>query len=112
MPGRAKTRPPRVAGWSLVLGAVVLFGWSAWTVWQDEPGARTGPDHTRDAVLRAARQEIAALNTMNPAQVAAGLRAWSDAATGPLRKRFEAGAARTPSGWRLESLTAIPAGAR
>jgi Mce-associated membrane protein len=28
------------------------------------------------------------------------------------RKRFEAGTARTPSGWRLESLTAIPAGAR
>ncbi|WP_301177409.1 hypothetical protein [Actinomadura geliboluensis] len=170
---RARRRGGGVVGWSLVLGAVVLFGWSAWTVWQDEPGARSGPDHTRDGVLRAARQQIAALNTMNPAQVDAGLRAWSDTATGPLReqleqdrpqnrakigrsrttaaatvtgaavtsldvragkarviasvqvkltlrdgaptlqrKRFEAGAARTPSGWRLESLTAIPAGAR
>lgn len=28
------------------------------------------------------------------------------------RKRFEAGAVRTAAGWKLESLTAIPAGAR
>lgn len=28
------------------------------------------------------------------------------------RKRFEAGLSRTPDGWKLESLTAIPAGAR
>ncbi|TDD79628.1 hypothetical protein E1293_22705 [Actinomadura darangshiensis] len=142
-------------------------------MWQDEPGARTGPERTRDVVLKSAREQIAALNTMDPARVDAGLRAWLDASTGALRqqlqqdepqnrtkigqsrtaadatvtgaavtsldaragkakviasvqvklalqggsptlqrKRFEAGTSRTPSGWKLESLTAIPAGAR
>ncbi|NKZ08970.1 hypothetical protein [Actinomadura latina] len=172
---RPRRRPPgrRLIGWALVAAAVVFLGWSSWAVRQDESGARSGPDRTRDAVLRSAGQQIAALNTMDPAQVDAGLRAWSDASTGALReqlerdraqnrvkigqsrtsaaatvtgaavtsldvragkakviasvqvkltlrggtptlqrKRFEAGTARTPSGWKLESLTAIPAGAR
>lgn len=175
---RAERRRPLFArwgliGWAAIIAAALFLAWSAWTVWQDDPAARTGPEHTRDVVLRSARQQVAALNTMNPAEVDAGLRAWLDASTGPLhdqlkrdepqnrtkigksrttaaatvtgaavtslderagkakviasvqveltlhggsptlqRKRFEAGTARTPSGWKLESLTAIPAGAR
>ncbi|MFG2087485.1 MULTISPECIES: hypothetical protein [unclassified Spirillospora] len=162
-----------LVGWAAILAAVLFLGWSAWTVWQDDPSARMVPEQTRDLVLRSAGQQIAALNTMNPAEVDAGLRAWLDASTGPLhdqlkrdepqnrttigksrttaaatvtgaavtsldvragkakviasvqveltlhggsptlqRKRFEAGTTRTPSGWRLESLTAIPVGAR
>ncbi|WP_207946997.1 hypothetical protein [Actinomadura sp. 7K507] len=160
-------------GWAAILAAAVFLGWSGWSVRQDEPGERTGPERTRDLVLRSARSQIAALNTMDPAEVDTGLRAWLDASTGPLhdqlerdepqnrtkigksrttaaatvtgaavtsldaregkakviasvqveltlqggsptlqRKRFEAGAARTPSGWKLESLTAVPVGAR
>ncbi|TDC55236.1 hypothetical protein E1281_13495 [Actinomadura sp. KC345] len=160
-------------GWAAVLAAAAFLGWSAWSVRQDDPAARTGPERTRDLVLRSARAQIAALNTMDPAHVDTGLRAWLDASTGPLhdqlerdepqnraeigksrttaaatvtgiavtsldvragkaqviasvqvkltlrggaptlqRKRFEAGTARTPSGWRLESLTAVPVGAR
>ena len=160
-------------GWTVLAAAVLFLGWTIWAVWQDDPDTRNGPDHTRDTVLRSARRQIAALNTMDPAQVDAGLRAWSDASTGALhdqldrdkaqnrvkigrsrttaaatvtgaavvsidtdagkakviasvqvkltlkggsptlqRKRFEAGTARTPSGWKLESLTAIPVGAR
>lgn len=172
-PGAAKRRGRGMVGWALVVAALVFLGWSSWAVWQDRPGEQSGPDRTRDVVLKSARQQIAALNTMDPAQVDAGLRAWLDASTGPLReqlerdaaqnrvkigrsktsaaatvtgvavtsldvragkakviasvqvkltmqggsptlqrKRFEAGAARTASEWRLESLTAIPAGAR
>lgn len=162
-----------VVGWAAVLVGAVFFGWSAWVVWRDEPAVRSGPERAREVVLRSARQQIAALNTMDPAEVDAGLRAWLDASTGPLhdqlerdqpqnrvkignsrttaeatvtgaavtsldvragkaeviasvqveltlrggaptlqRKRFEAGTTRTPAGWKLESLTAIPAGAR
>lgn len=163
-----------LVGWAAVVAAVVFLGWSGWTVWQDDPGARpSGPERVRDVVLKGAREQIAVLNTMNPARVDDGLRAWLDASTGPLhdqlkrdepanrakigksrttaeatvtgaavtsldvragkakviasvqvelalqggaptlqRKRFEAGTSRTPSGWKLESLTAIPAGAR
>jgi Mce-associated membrane protein len=162
-----------LVGWAAIVAAAVFLGWSAWAVWQDDPAARTGPERVRDVVLRSAREQIAALNTMNPAQVDAGLRAWSSASTGALRdqlqrdepqnrvkigrsrttaaatvtgaavtsldiaagkakviasvqvklalqggsptlqrKRFEAGTVRTPSGWKLESITAIPVGAR
>jgi Mce-associated membrane protein len=171
---RASIRPERgMIGWALVAAAVVFLAWSSWAVWRDGSGERSGPDRTRDAVLASAGRQIAALNTMDPAHVDAGLQAWLDASTGALReqlerdraqnrvkigqsetsaaatvtgaavtsldvragkakviasvqvklalrdgsptlqrKRFEAGTARTPSGWRLESLTAIPAGAR
>lgn len=76
-------------GWAAILAAALFLGWSGRTVWQDDPGARTGPEHTRDAVLRSAREQIATLNTMNPAQVDAGLRAWSDASTGPLHDQLK-----------------------
>ncbi|MEU5995396.1 hypothetical protein ABZ806_41015 [Spirillospora sp. NPDC047418] len=170
---QSTTKRRRMVGWALVAAAVVFLGWSSWATWQDGSGEQSGPDRTRDVVLKSAAQQIAALNTMDPAQVDAGLRAWLDASTGPLReqlerdaaqnrvkigrsktsaaatvtgaavtsldvragkakviasvqvklalqggsptlqrKRFEAGTARTASGWRLESLTAIPAGAR
>ncbi|MFB4305451.1 hypothetical protein [Actinomadura sp. GTD37] len=160
-------------GWAALAAAVLLLAWSGWAVRQDGAEPRSGPANARDAVLRSARQQVAALNTMNPAQVDAGLRAWADASTGALRdqldrdraqnrakigrsrttaaatvtgaavvsldaragkakviasvqvtltlhggsptlqrKRFEAGTTRTPSGWKLESLTAIPVGAR
>ncbi|MGI5417859.1 hypothetical protein [Actinomadura luteofluorescens] len=162
-----------VAGWTVVAAAVVFLAWSGWTAWHGEPDARSGPERARDVVLRSAREQIAALNSMDPARVDTGLLAWRDASTGALhdqlardepqnrakigqsrttaaatvtgaavtsldvregkakviasvqvklalrggaptlqRKRFEAGTVRTPSGWRLESLTAIPVGAR
>ncbi|MEV3927117.1 hypothetical protein [Actinomadura coerulea] len=160
-------------GWAAIAVAAALLAWSGWTVRHDEPDTRSGPERARDLVLRSAREQIAALNSMDPARVDAGLRAWRDASTGALhdrlaqdepqnrtrigqsrttaeatvtgaavtsldvragkakviasvqvklalrggaptlqRKRFEAGTVRTPSGWRLESLTAIPVGAR
>ncbi|MFD0684253.1 hypothetical protein [Actinomadura fibrosa] len=162
-------------GWAAVLAAACFLAWSSWTVWRDGggDGGPSGPERDRDLVLRAARQQIAVLNTMDCDHVDDGLRAWLDVSTGPLhdqlrrdepqnrtkiaqsrtgatatvtgaavtsldaragqakviasvhvtltlrggaptlqRKRFEAGLARTPAGWRLQSLTAIPAGAR
>jgi len=162
-----------LVGWAAIAAAAVFLAWSGWTVWRDEPDARSGPERARDVVLRSAREQIAALNSMDPARVDAGLRAWRDASTGALhdqlardeprnrtkigqsrttaaatvtgaavtsldvregkakviasvqvklalqggaptvqRKRFEMGTVRTPSGWKLESLTAIPVGAR
>lgn len=160
-------------GWTAITAAAVFLAWSGWAAWHGEPDARSGPERARDAVLASAREQIAALNSMDPARVDAGLRAWQDASTGALhdqlardeprnrtkigqartaasatvtgaavtsldvragkgkviasvqvklalqggaptlqRKRFEAGTVRTPSGWKLESLTAIPVGAR
>ena len=162
-----------LVGWAAIAAAAVFLAWSGWTGWRDEPDARSGPERARDVVLRSAREQIAALNSMDPARVDAGLRAWRDASTGALhdqlardeprnrtkigqsrttaaatvtgaavtsldvregkakviasvqvklalqggaptvqRKRFEMGTVRTPSGWKLESLTAIPVGAR
>ncbi|MBE1531785.1 hypothetical protein [Actinomadura algeriensis] len=164
-----------LVGWGAVLAAVVFLGWSGWTVWRDDPAASgpAGPTGDRAVVLRAAERHIAALNSMDGANVDAGLRAWLGATTGALhaqlqrddaanrrkigasgtdaeatvtgaavtsldgaagkakviaavrvrltlrggeptmqRKRFAAELARTPQGWKLESLTAVPVGAR
>ncbi|MFI6518973.1 hypothetical protein ACIBF1_25680 [Spirillospora sp. NPDC050679] len=160
-------------GWTLVLVAAVYCGWSGWSLWSETGDADRDPGRERDLVLRTGRNQVAVLNTMDHRGVEAGLRAWQDAATGPLRdqlardapqsrqkiakartgaagtvvaaaltaldtragearmiasvqirltppagapvlqrKRYEAGLTRTPAGWRLKSLTAIPAGAR
>ncbi|QFG23671.1 hypothetical protein [Actinomadura sp. WMMB 499] len=160
-----------LVGWCVVAAAVVFLGWSAWTVWRDEPAA--GPSGGRAVVLRAAERHIGVLNSMDAGDVDGGLRAWLGATTGALhahlredeaanrrkigesgtdaaatvtgaavtslderagkaeviasvrvrltlrggeptmqRKRFEAELARTPQGWKLESLTSVPVGAR
>ncbi|MBO2464840.1 hypothetical protein [Actinomadura violacea] len=179
---RTRPRPKRrpllagwgLIGWTAILAAAAFLGWTTWTLLHGPAGHRaTGPEAERDLVLRSGSREIAALNTMDRTDPAAGLKAWLDASTGALhdqlqrdepqnrakigtsrtsasatvtgaavtsldtaagtaqiiasvqvklvpasgaptlqRKRFQAGAVRTAAGWKLESLTSIPAGAR
>jgi Mce-associated membrane protein len=153
--------------------ATVFLGWSAWSYFDASHGGARSEGQERDSVLRAGRQELATLNSMDRTRVDADLRAWENATTGSLRdqlhrdaaanrqkiaqtgtsaagsvlaaavtrldtgtgdavmiasvqvklttaqgaetyqrKRYEVGLARTSGGWKLKSLTAIPAGDR
>ncbi|MEU5884809.1 hypothetical protein [Spirillospora sp. NPDC047279] len=159
-------------GTLLIALALVLLGWSGWSLHRtwNAGGDDLGKD--RDLVLTTGKRHVAALNSMDWNQSDAGLRQWLASSTGPLhdqlkresatsrqkilkartsaaatvddaavlsldvrsgtaqiiatvrvrltpvtgqptvqRKRYEAGLTRTPAGWKLKSLTAIPVGA-
>ncbi|WP_019629855.1 hypothetical protein [Actinomadura atramentaria] len=173
---REARRAPLLAGWGLigwtfVVAAVAFLGYAGWSYFDASHGSARADGRDRDLVLRAGRQELAILNTLDRTQVDAGLRAWENATTGALhdqlhrdapankqkmaktgtsaagtvtaaavtdldtgsgdatmiasvrvtltpaqgeptdqRKRYEVGLTRTKGGWKLASLTAIPAG--
>ncbi|MGV9883613.1 hypothetical protein [Streptomyces sp. NPDC003006] len=73
-------------GWLLALVLAALFcGFSGWTYARTQADDGLAHARDRDAVLAAARRHIAALNSMDGRDVRASLRAWSDAADGPLK---------------------------
>ncbi|WP_395109276.1 hypothetical protein [Actinomadura sp. SCN-SB] len=168
-PSRRGTR----LAWALVLAAAVFLGWSCWTYWDLRQGETQDMARDRDRVVIAAKQQIAALNTMDAKRIDQGLQSWLDASTGPLhdelrrtrdesrrsvqrsgtsatgtvsdaaltaldrragtarviatvrieitrpgaaatvqRRRYDAALTRTAEGWKLKSLTSLPAGTR
>jgi Mce-associated membrane protein len=169
-PGR---RWPLIASWALLVASAVFLSWSCWMFVDMRLGGAQDMARDRDRAMTAAKQQIAALNTMDARRVDQGLRSWLDASTGPLhdelkrtagrnrqqiqrsgtsatgtvsdaaltaldrragtarviatvrieisrpgaattvqRKRFDAALTRTAEGWKLKSLTALPAGTR
>lgn len=75
-------------GWASLIVAVGLACWSGISWWQaghDDAGSLA---RMRDDVLRAGKQEIATLNTMDPAHVGRGLRLWLAASTGALHDQL------------------------
>ncbi len=69
----------------LAVASAAFLGWSGWMYWQSGHSSSVTFAKARDEVRLAGRQEIATLNTLDPASSDAGLRRWLDASTGPLR---------------------------
>ncbi|MFB4317886.1 hypothetical protein [Actinomadura sp. 21ATH] len=153
--------------------SIAFLGWSCWTFWDMRQGEPQDMARDRDQAVTAAKNQLAALNTMDAKRVDQGLQSWLDSSTGPLhdelkrtrpesrqkiqkaattangkvvdaaltaldrrsgsariiatvrievtrpgaaptveRKRYDAALARTAAGWKLKSLTALPANAR
>ncbi|RJQ67561.1 hypothetical protein D5S17_33575 [Pseudonocardiaceae bacterium YIM PH 21723] len=70
----------------MILALAMAF--ASWSAWSYVDARHDGPlafEQERDQVLAAATSEIAVLNSIDASQVDSGLRAWQDAATGPLR---------------------------
>jgi Mce-associated membrane protein len=78
-------RMRRLTGVIALLVAAAFCAWSGWSYWQSTHSGSVRFAKARDEVRRAGRQEIAALNTLDPGQGDAVLRRWLDASTGPLR---------------------------
>ncbi|MEU6820855.1 hypothetical protein ABZ921_09515 [Streptomyces atriruber] len=75
----------RRSAWSAALLLGALFcGFSGWTYADARTDADLAHARDRDRALDAARRHIAVLNTMNGKDVRASLRAWAQAADGPL----------------------------
>jgi Mce-associated membrane protein len=162
-----------VASWVLVVAAALFLGWACWSFWDMRQGDVQDMARDRDRVMVAAKQQLAALNTMDAKRVDQGLQSWLDASTGALqdelkrtraenrqriqragtsatgtvsdaavtaldrragtarviatvrieisrpgaaatvqRNRYDVALTRTAGGWRLKSLTALPANTR
>lgn len=75
-------------GW-ITLAVVAGFAvWSGFSWWHTEHGDAASTARTRDDVLRAGTQEIAALNTMDATHLDKGLQLWQSASTGLLRDQL------------------------
>lgn len=75
-------------GWASLIVAAAFAGWSGYSWWHaghDDTAARA---RMRDDVLHAGTQEIATLNTMDPAHLDQGLRRWLNASTGTLHAQL------------------------
>ncbi|WP_329402527.1 hypothetical protein [Streptomyces melanogenes] len=77
-----RRRPVLVLGLVLALALCGVSGWSYARARGDDDLAYA---HSRDAALAAGRRHIARLNSVDARDVDAGLAAWLDATTGPLR---------------------------
>lgn len=76
-------------GGIVLLIAAAFCAWSGWAYWQSGHSGSVRFAKARDEVRRAGRQEIAALNTLDPRQGDVALRRWLDASTGPLREELQ-----------------------
>ena len=76
-------------GWASLVVVAVLSCWAGVSWWQAGHDDAASVATTRDDVLRAGTQEIAALNTMNPAHLDQGLRLWLAASTGLLHDQLQ-----------------------
>ncbi|MEU6678892.1 hypothetical protein [Streptomyces sp. NPDC046925] len=75
----------RRSAWSAALLAGALFcGFAGWTYAHTRADDDLAYARDRDGALDAARKHIAVLNTMDGKHVRASLRAWTEAANGPL----------------------------
>jgi Mce-associated membrane protein len=86
----------------LLLLAAAFCAWSGWSYQQSAHSSAVRVARARDQVQRAARQEIATLNTLDPRQSDAGLGRWLDASTGALHDELR----RTSSQDRQRALQA------
>jgi Mce-associated membrane protein len=92
--------------WAAVAVAVVFAGWSGFSWWHAAHADASSLARMRDDALRAGTQEIAALNTMNPAQLDQGLRLWLDASTGTLHQQLQSTQAQSRQQIRLAASSA------
>ncbi|WP_371530656.1 hypothetical protein OG302_36335 [Streptomyces sp. NBC_01283] len=74
----------RHAWWAALLAGALFCGFSGWTYAQTRADGDLAHARARDSALTAARRHIALLNTMDGKDVRASLRAWTNAAEGPL----------------------------
>jgi Mce-associated membrane protein len=82
-------------GWACLVVVAGLACWAGLSWWHAGHDDATSRATTRDDVLRAGTQEIAALNTMNPAHLDQGLRLWLDASTGLLHDQLRGSEAQS-----------------
>jgi Mce-associated membrane protein len=87
-------RPPGAVGASLAcralaVAAAVFLTWACWSYWDMRQGDVQDMARDRDRAVMAARQQIAALNTMDARHVDRGLQNWLDASTGPLHDELK-----------------------
>jgi Mce-associated membrane protein len=73
----------------LVLAAVAFCGWSGWSYLESRHDPSVQFAAARDQVVRAGRQEIAVLNTLDPRSSDDGLRRWLDVSAGPLHDELQ-----------------------
>lgn len=73
----------------LPAAAICFLGFAGCTVWDAGDGGKVeGLSPARDLVLKQGSEQIAVLNTMDYAKVDDGLKAWLNAATGPLHDQL------------------------
>jgi Mce-associated membrane protein len=80
---------PRIARAVLAL-AVGFFGFAGWTFLHTKGDDRLSYAADRDTVLRAGRQQVAELTTLDSHDVDAALRRWLTATAGPLHDQLSA----------------------
>ncbi|WP_432122619.1 hypothetical protein [Streptomyces sp. S1] len=81
-------RRARILGAGALVVALGFCGTGAWTYAQARSDESLSFGRERDAALTEGRQRLAVLNTLDASsreRAAAGIRAWRDASTGPLR---------------------------
>jgi Mce-associated membrane protein len=86
---RPAGRLPRIAIVLLVL-AIGFFGFSAWSYVRATGDERLSYAADRDAALRAGRQQVAELTTLDSHDVDGALRRWLSVTTGPLHDQLAA----------------------
>jgi Mce-associated membrane protein len=95
-------------GWAALIVAAGFAGWSGFAWWQGSHDDAASLARTRDDVLRAGTQEIATLNSMDPAHLDQGLRRWLDASTGTLHQQLQG--SETQSRQQIELAKSAAAG--
>ena len=75
--------------WALVLAAALFLGWACWSFWDMRQGDTQDLARDRDRAMIAAKQQLAALNTMDAKRIDQGLQNWLDASTGPLHDELK-----------------------
>lgn len=90
-PDHGRTAPPQPRRWlvaaaAALLAAATLFtGWAAWSWHAATTDEAVAYAVARDEALRAGREHLAQLTSMDHHDVDAGMARWLDVSTGPLR---------------------------
>ncbi|MEU5837226.1 hypothetical protein ABZ820_26640 [Streptomyces diacarni] len=81
---------PRGAAWpaGALLVALLFCAVSAWLYWSAHTDDDLAYARARDQALAAGRTHLATLNSIDAKHIAAGLREWREATTGPLREQL------------------------
>ncbi|MFI0355648.1 hypothetical protein [Actinomadura sp. 9N407] len=75
--------------WVLLTASMVFLAWSCWTFWDMRQGETQDMARDRDQAVTAARNQLAALNSMDAKHVDQGLQRWLDSSTGPLHDQLK-----------------------
>ena len=83
-----RTRRPLVVALALLVAALAFAGWSGWTWYAAAADDSLEYAQARDTALRAGREKLAVLTSMDYRHVDKGIQRWKQAATGSLHERL------------------------